>query len=696
MTGASAGWHEPRAHHQASRKRINRVFTDGSDQTEDEFTKQSVDKLFDGCETLTEAKYLMQHLFDLCLEKASNAAKTHAENKESAARIQQLEQQSFINEQLLTTVIEDKNLAQDIEGLILSSDSLRRKSRSPSQSSARGGSVSPSLIEEAQQLHTYKVRRHTATADELLYPQEIVETPQSTDDVADSTLSAEEKKKRKFLLTSKPSTSASTSKTLEFCQAPPPPTQPTQAFVRNTKLRSTVAGLPPKRPTPNVVTPARRGGLSRLLSTSRLPAVSEDATNSQLLSASWSSRPTSLALSSSSTSTATPSSSPSSSQSRDANGNPAKSVFARISPSWDSDTSAALIMNRKQSRIVAVKNGMSGRIISRTHTLEGHSKGVLSVASAGKYLVTGSKDRTAKLWDLEKGQEIRTLGVHPNNVHLVRFVPKSHFVLTISMYQVRVWDYRTPECVCVKVLNSSGQTNDEDTAPPTPRQNTIPFLETMISAADVEPTGRLLFTSFSGDVRIWNLDRWASFGRLTSATHSPKSEVSCLSTTINSAGNIVAYTGSRDHYVKTYEVTSLGGEGVYDASVEYNPPHYDNVTCVHPMGGHLFTASKDLNIMKFSLVDNKRDHLELRAHQQYIQSLASFGPKGNEYLVSACKEGTMKFWDVASSQRMRLVEDYPKAHSDSINEICSTPSMLFTASGDGTVGFWKSNIVDNL
>ena len=125
-----------------------------------------------------------------------------------------------------------------------------------------------------------------------------------------------------------------------------------------------------------------------------------------------------------------------------------------------------------------------------------------------------------------------------------------------------------------------------------PRQNTIPFLETVITAADVDPTGRHLFTSFAAYVRVWNLSEWKPLGRLNAASHSPKSEVSCLKTTLSSEGSILAYTGSRDHYVKEYDVGF--GTGVIESKCEFAPPHYDNVTAVLPLNGHLFTASKDL------------------------------------------------------------------------------------------------------
>ncbi|KIH45492.1 WD domain, G-beta repeat protein, partial [Ancylostoma duodenale] len=286
--------------------------------------------------------------------------------------------------------------------------------------------------------------------------------------------------------------------------------------------------------------------------------------------------------------------------------------------------------------------------------------------------------RTAKLWDLQTGSEVRTLGVHPNNVHAVRFIPNSHLAISVSMYQVRVWDLRTQECL--RVLQSSGQVNDGDGGPAGSRQNTVPFLETVVNAAEVDPSGRLLFTSFGGDVRIWNLEKWASFGRLIGAVNSPRSEVSCLAVSEGPDGLPQVFTGSRDHYVKMFQ-TSVGGEGVYEAMVDFTPPHYDNVTCVVPFGGYVLSASKDKNIMKFTLTDYKRDHLELNAHNSFIQGMCLVGGHTDRPLLcSVCKEGTMKFWDITTSRRFKIVEEMPKAHSEAINSVCSNRYMVFTAS----------------
>ncbi|CAI4228180.1 unnamed protein product [Auanema sp. JU1783] len=637
----------------------------------DDTDSSSIEAILDHCSNIVEAKYLLQHLFSHSLEQGVLAANVKANNRELEAKVQHLEQQSFINEQLLSTVIEDKSLASDLESL---ENGMRRKSRSPSLQSMRAGSTSPSITDQSEPtLQLYKARRRTATTDEMLYP-----SPDSP------TLPPSEKEKQTFEEKQNPEEERKERKRVDVPAFLPPSASATHppSFARNTRLRSTYGGTsnsgrPPAAPSRGGRdVSAQSRGLSRMSSYSRLAAVAETIEEPS----------TSIGAAASVTSLPSSSSTKERSSTRDQ-----RSVFARLIPSWSQEASPKTLINRKQGRIVSVRNDSSTRtrVVTRTHTLEGHSKAILACATTEDHLLTGSKDRTAKLWDLSTGQEIRTLGVHPNSVHSVKFVPNSNLALSISMYQVRVWDIRTDSCI--RVLHSSGQIIEGDGGPVGSRQNTVPFLETVINSAEVDPYGRLLFTSFAGDVRIWNLEKWASFGRLVGASHSPRSEVSCLAVATGEDDAPFVFTGSRDHYVKMYEVNPAG-EGVHEAAVEFSPPHYDNVTCTLAYKGNLFTASKDYNIMKFSLTDYKRDHLELKSHDGYVQGMCMVGINSNKpLLASVCREGTIKFWDVASSRRMKLVEEISKAHSGGINGICCNNYLMFTASSDQTVGFWKIN-----
>lgn len=63
--------------------------------------------------------------------------------------------------------------------------------------------------------------------------------------------------------------------------------------------------------------------------------------------------------------------------------------------------------------------------------------------------MSGSKDGSARVWDLETSSEVACFDGHPHNVTCVCHVPDMNLVLTGSSYQVRVYDLRSNEVVKV-------------------------------------------------------------------------------------------------------------------------------------------------------------------------------------------------------------------------------------------------------
>ncbi len=53
----------------------------------------------------------------------------------------------------------------------------------------------------------------------------------------------------------------------------------------------------------------------------------------------------------------------------------------------------------------------------------------VAISPSGKYALTGGDDRTARLWKLETGEQLRSWK-HENSVNIVSFYPKGGFVLT--------------------------------------------------------------------------------------------------------------------------------------------------------------------------------------------------------------------------------------------------------------------------
>lgn len=76
----------------------------------------------------------------------------------------------------------------------------------------------------------------------------------------------------------------------------------------------------------------------------------------------------------------------------------------------------------------------------------GHTDSVMCLQFEDNILMTGSYDATVKIWDMETGEELRTLRGHSAGVRCLQFDDTK--LITGSLDRsVRVWNWRTGECI---------------------------------------------------------------------------------------------------------------------------------------------------------------------------------------------------------------------------------------------------------
>ncbi|XP_061678352.1 kinesin-like protein KIF21B isoform X4 [Syngnathoides biaculeatus] len=311
------------------------------------------------------------------------------------------------------------------------------------------------------------------------------------------------------------------------------------------------------------------------------------------------------------------------------------------------------------------------------HVAEGHSKAVLCVDCTDDLLFTGSKDRSCKVWNLVTGQEIMSLAGHPNNVVSVRY--SSSLVFTVSTSYIKVWDIRD-SAKCIRTLSSSGQVNVGDVcASSTNRTVSIPAGENLINQIMLNPNGTVLYAAAGNSVRVWDLRRFASTGKLTGH----QGPVMCL--TVDQSGNNqdLVITGSKDHYVKLFDVTE-GSMGSIGPTHNFEPPHYDGIESLVVQGDVFFSGSRDNGIKKWDL--DRKDLLQQvpNAHRDWVCALGVV--PGFPFLLSGCRGGVLKLWHTDTLAGLGEL----KGHDSPINGISTNASHVFTASDDRTVKIWRA------
>lgn len=165
-------------------------------------------------------------------------------------------------------------------------------------------------------------------------------------------------------------------------------------------------------------------------------------------------------------------------------------------------------------------------------------------------------------------------------------------------------------------------------------------------------------------------------------------------------------TGSKDHYIKVFEASRPNGAFQYQngslnpfltstttttsvspstssnnlvLSCKHNltPPHYDGVQSLCLFDSNLFSCSRDMCIKKWSMIDFQCKQSINNCHKDWIRSLDVMkNHNNNDILVSACRGGYLKFWNVNTLEKMA---DF-KAHLCPINSIKVADNLVFTAS----------------
>ncbi|XP_027398372.1 kinesin-like protein KIF21A isoform X6 [Bos indicus x Bos taurus] len=620
--------------------------------------------------TLTEARYLLDHFLSMGINKGLQAAQKEAQIKVLEGRLKQTEITSATQNQLLFHMLKEKaelnpeldallgHALQDLDSVPLENVEDSTDEDVPLHSpGSEGSSLSSDLMKLCGEVKPKsKARRRTTTQMELLY--------------ADSSELASD-----------------TSTGDASLPGPLTPVAEGQEIGMNTETSTSAREkeLPPPSGFPSKI-----GSISRQSSMSekKLPEPSP-VTRRKAYEKAEKSKAKEQKHSDSGTSEASlsPPPSPPSRPRNELN------VFNRLTVSQgntsvqqdksdESDSSLSEVHRSSRRGIInpfPASKGIRTSPLQCIHIAEGHTKAVLCVDSTDDLLFTGSKDRTCKVWNLVTGQEIMSLGGHPNNVVSVKYCNYTSLVFTVSTSYIKVWDIRD-SAKCVRTLTSSGLVTVGDAcSASTSRTVAIPSGENQINQISLNPTGTFLYAASGNAVRMWDLKRFQSTGKLTGHL----GPVMCLTVDRISNGQDLIITGSKDHYIRMFDVTE-GALGTVTPTHNFEPPHYDGIEALTIHGDNLFSGSRDNGIKKWDLAQKDLLQQVPNAHKDWVCALEVV--PGHPVLLSGCRGGILKLWNIDTFVPVGEM----KGHESPINAICVNSTHIFTAADDRTVRIWKT------
>jgi uncharacterized protein with WD repeat len=294
------------------------------------------------------------------------------------------------------------------------------------------------------------------------------------------------------------------------------------------------------------------------------------------------------------------------------------------------------------------------------HTVKGHSGWVTGIAftSDGTRLVSGSWDRTVKLWDVRTAAEVSRIGGEAKQVEALACSPDGRWLAAEnSADTVTLWDAATGQ------LSRTFPTDKRISG----------FGNNWVYSIAFSPDGRFLASGVDDrTIRLWDVKTGEVVRDLTSHHRS------IIYIAFSPDGRWLA-TGDDERTVVIWNVTTgtpvrkLTGHKKLVYAVAFSPD-----------GHYLASASADKTIKLWDVELGTEVHT-LTGHNAMVTSLA-FTPDGR-WLASGSWDRTIRIWDVQAGSEVQVLGG--QNHSVYAVAFDSRGRYLAAGNEDGTISFWR-------
>ena len=308
-----------------------------------------------------------------------------------------------------------------------------------------------------------------------------------------------------------------------------------------------------------------------------------------------------------------------------------------------------------QDKTAKVWNTATGALI---HTFSGHTASIYAVAYSpdGSQVATASGDDTARLWNVSTGQVVQTFTGHSNTVYAVAFSPTNGQLLATgsSDNTIRLWSVSDSK----PIQTWTGHVNT-------------------VGAVTFSPNGgTVLSESSDGTIRLWD--------RLTGKQLN--------SFPYNSSG-----TGSLAFFPDSSRFLAAGGVShgltIIDGAtgqVLLNKADRDCYGALFSPDGTRILAAQWNEIY---LADRKTGARLMRfsGHSDNICAL-SFSRDGKKF-VSGCYDKTARLWDTQTSVSLVTFGDVFTGHTEGVYGVAlsSDGTRVLTGGGDNVAKLWNAS-----
>src|SRR5579884_1368780 len=297
----------------------------------------------------------------------------------------------------------------------------------------------------------------------------------------------------------------------------------------------------------------------------------------------------------------------------------------------------------------------------RVLTLSGHSGPVSAVAfsPSGRTIVSGSFDKSIKIWDRGTGQLLRTLIGDSDAISSVAFASGGKLIVSGSFDRsIVVWDAETGQPA--RTLRSDQTYSWE--------------IPAAVWSFAISPQGtEIVSGSADAAIRVWSLATGALL-------HVLGGQSDVVTSVAFAADGKMVVTGSKDGTIRVWNAKSWQTEQTLTGAVSDL-----FAVAISPDGKEIAGAGNGNAVVLWDAQSGQ----ELRTLSAQASSLAAlqFSPDGKRLLAGASNSGVF-IWDAWTGKSLGMLT----GHSGSVRALAFSPDgrWLATGSDDKTVGVWSA------
>lgn len=317
-------------------------------------------------------------------------------------------------------------------------------------------------------------------------------------------------------------------------------------------------------------------------------------------------------------------------------------------------------------------------------TLTGHKERVYAAvfSSDGKTIVTASSDETVRLWDAHTGDHLRTIKGDTFGLKGFRFVADGESLFTnCTDKTVRVWNITTGE----NTITLKGETYD-------------------IRYGVLSPDSKIVATSCDDYiVRLWNMNTGENTNILKTSTattsvvvFSPDGKTLAIATPWDKTPWL--WDVASGQYIKTFEPHREGNsKSIVKFFTKLRPSKkfvlpYDYVHTIRysPTGDKIVAIDNDI-VLLWNVATGRpigKPIRPLKEDPSFFKISAKFSPDGKTFVTKPFGNfgGTARLWDTNTGKQLKTLSGYTYC----VGTLRYSPDSKTIATGhwDGTVLLW--------